>query len=129
MKTATIPTGKVGELIVKGPGLMTCYYRDETATNASLKDGWLYTGDMAQQDEDGFIFLVDRKRMLSSPEENLYPVQIENFIRTPRRGQRCCGHRPSHKRLGEIAGAIVELKEGATLTEEELNKFCEELPR
>lgn len=124
------PQGKVGELIVKGPGLMTCYYRDETATNASLKDGWLYTGDMAQQDEDGFIFLVDRKKdVIITGGENLYPVQIENFIRTHDAVKDVAVIGLPHKRLGEIAGAIVELKEGATLTEEELNKFCEELPR
>jgi long-chain acyl-CoA synthetase len=124
------PQGKVGELIVKGPGLMTCYYRDEAATNASLKDGWLYTGDMAQQDEDGFIFLVDRKKdVIITGGENLYPVQIENFIRTHDAVKDVAVIGLPHKRLGEIAGAIVELKEGATLTEEELNKFCEELPR
>lgn len=51
--------GKVGELCVKGPGIMTCYYRNEEATAETIRDGWLYTGDMARQDEDGFYFLVD----------------------------------------------------------------------
>ena len=60
---------------------MTCYYNDPEATAASLKDGWLYTGDMAMMDEDGFIFLVDRKKdVIVSGGENIYPVQIENFL-------------------------------------------------
>ena len=71
----------VGELIVKGPGVMTCYYKNEEATNECLKDGWLYTGDMAKYDEDGFIWLVDRKKdVIISGGENIYPVQIESFI-------------------------------------------------
>ena len=59
-----VPQGEVGELIVKGPGVMKCYYNDPKATEAVLKDGWLYTGDMGIMDEDGFIYLVDRKKML-----------------------------------------------------------------
>lgn len=55
--------GEVGELAVKGPGVMKCYYNDSKATEAILKDDWLYTGDMAKMDEDGFIYLVDRKKM------------------------------------------------------------------
>ena len=57
-----VKQGEVGELCVRGPGVMTCYYRDPKATAEVLRDGWLYTGDMAMQDEDGFIFLVDRKK-------------------------------------------------------------------
>ena len=80
---APVPKGQVGELIVKGPGVMVCYYRDPKATADVLKDGWLYTGDMAQEDEDGFIMLVDRKKdVIISGGENLYPVQIEDFLRT-----------------------------------------------
>lgn len=60
---------------------MTCYYNDEKATAETIKDGWLYTGDMAEMDEDGFIYLVDRKKdVIISGGENLYPVQIENFL-------------------------------------------------
>ena len=73
--------GEVGELCVQGPGVMTCYYHDPEATAEVLKDGWLHTGDMAKQDEDGFYFLVDRKKdVIISGGENLYPVQIEDFL-------------------------------------------------
>ncbi|MBQ9301073.1 MAG: acyl--CoA ligase, partial [Clostridia bacterium] len=82
-KGQTVERGQVGELCVKGPGVMTCYYNDPTATAATLKDGWLFTGDMAQEDEDGFIFLVDRKKdVIITGGENLYPVQIEDFLST-----------------------------------------------
>ena len=74
-----VKQGEVGELCVKGPGVMTCYYNDPKATAETLKNGWLYTGDMAMQDEDGFYFLVDRKKdVIVSGGENIYPVQIEN---------------------------------------------------
>ena len=61
---------------------MLCYYKNPEATDEVLKDGWLYTGDMARMDEDGFIYLVDRKKdVIISGGENLYPVQIEDFLR------------------------------------------------
>ena len=122
--------GEVGELAVKGPGVMTCYYHDEKATNEVLGDGWLFTGDMAQEDEDGFIFLVDRKKdVIISGGENLYPVQIEDFIRTNDKVHDVAVIGLQDKRLGEIAAAIIELKEGMTMTEEEMDEFCLKLPR
>ena len=125
-----VKQGDVGELIVKGDGVMTCYYHDEKATQEVLKDGWLYTGDMAMQDEDGFIMLVDRKKdVIISGGENLYPVQIEDFIRTNNKVHDVAVIGLADTRLGEIAAAIVELKEGETMTEEELNTFCLKLPR
>ena len=121
---------KVGELAVKGPGLMTCYYNDEKATAESLKDGWLMTGDMAKYDEDGFIYLVDRKKdVIISGGENIYPVQIEDFLRTNGKIKDVAVIGRPHKRLGEIPAAIIELKDGCTSTAEEMNAFCEELPR
>ncbi|MBE5879783.1 MAG: acyl--CoA ligase [Lachnospiraceae bacterium] len=126
----TVEKGQVGELAVKGPGVMTCYYRDEKATAEVLADGWLFTGDMAQEDEDGFIFLVDRKKdVVISGGENIYPVQIEDFIRSNIAVKDVAVIGIPDKRLGEVCAAIVEVKEGYTLTEEELNEFCHKLPR
>ncbi len=126
----TVERGQVGELAVKGPGVMTCYYRDEKATNEVLADGWLFTGDMAQEDEDGFIFLVDRKKdVVISGGENIYPVQIEDFIRSNIAVKDVAVIGIPDKRLGEVCAAIVEVKEGYSLTEEELNEFCHKLPR
>ncbi len=120
----------VGELILKGPGVMECYYNDPKATAETLKDGWLYTGDMARRDEDGFIYLVDRKKdVIISGGENIYPVQIENFLsKHPAIKDNAVIGLPD-KRLGEISAAIIECKPGMTLTEEEVMEFCKELPR
>ena len=120
----------VGELCVKGPGVMTCYYKNEEATNECLKDGWLYTGDMAKYDEDGFIWLVDRKKdVIISGGENIYPVQIESFIMKNRKVQDVAVIGTPDARLGEISTAIIQLKDGEEATEEEMNSFCLELPR
>ena len=120
----------VGELCVKGPGVMTCYYKNEEATNECLKDGWLYTGDMAKYDEDGFIWLVDRKKdVIISGGENIYPVQIESFIMKNRKVQDVAVIGIGDERLGEISCAIIQLKEGEECTEDEMNNFCLELPR
>ncbi|MBQ2042522.1 MAG: acyl--CoA ligase, partial [Firmicutes bacterium] len=76
-----VKQGEVGELCVKGPGVMKCYYNDPKATAETLRGEWLRTGDMAMEDEDGFIFLVDRKKdVIISGGENLYPVQIEDYL-------------------------------------------------
>ena len=125
-----VARGDVGELAVKGPGVMTCYYHDEKATNDVLKDGWLFTGDMAMQDEDGFIYLVDRKKdVIITGGENLYPVQIEDYLRANPKIKDTAVIGLPDARLGEIAAAIIELKDGETMTEEEVNEFCRELPR
>ena len=126
----TVERGSVGELCVKGPGVMTCYYHDEKATEEVLKDGWLFTGDMAQEDEDGFIFLVDRKKdVIISGGENIYPVQIEDFIRTHSGVHDVAVIGLPDKRLGEITCAIIEPKENIILTEDEINEMCHKLPR
>lgn len=125
-----VSRGDVGELIVKGPGIMRCYYNDPAATAATLKDGWLYTGDMAREDEDGFIYLVDRKKdVIITGGENLYPVQIEDFLRSMDAVKDVAVIGLPDARLGEIAAAIVEAKDGATLTEADVEDFCLALPR
>ncbi len=125
-----VTPGDVGELILQGPGLMTCYYKDRKATDEVLKDGWLYTGDMAREDEDGFIFLVDRKKdVIISGGENLYPVQIEDFLRKHDAIKDVAVIGLPHKRLGEIAAAIIELKQNHLITEIDLEEFCIKLPR
>ncbi len=126
----TVSRGEIGELCVKGPGVMTCYYRNEEATNECLKDGWLYTGDMAKEDEDGFIFLVDRKKdVIISGGENIYPVQIEDFLRQMDAIKDVAVIGMPDSRLGEISAAIIEVKEGYTLTEDEVNEFCLKIAR
>ena len=126
----SVKQGEVGELCVKGPGVMTCYYKNPQATAETLKDGWLYTGDMAMQDEDGFYFLVDRKKdVIVSGGENIYPVQIEDFMRKHDKIKDVAVIGLPDHRLGEKTAAIVEIKEGMTCTKEELETFCTLLPR
>jgi len=125
-----VKKGEVGELAVKGPGVMTAYYKDEKATNEVLRDGWLYTGDMAYEDQEGFIYLVDRKKdVIISGGENLYPVQIEDFLRKHDKINDVAVIGLPDARLGEIAAAIIQAKEEMELTEEEVMDFCMELPR
>jgi len=121
---------EIGELIVKGPGVMRCYYKNPEATAEILKGDWLYTGDMARVDADGFIYLVDRKKdVVISGGENLYPVQIEDFLRRCDKIKDAAVIGLPDARLGEIAAAIIEIKDGETCTEDEINDFCRDLPR
>ena len=125
-----VAPGEVGELLVKGNGVMQCYYKNPEASAEVLKDGWLYTGDMAREDEEGFIYLVDRKKdVVISGGENLYPVQIEDHIRAFHAIKDVAVIGLPDSRLGEIAVAIVELKEGVACTEAEINEFCKTMPR
>ena len=126
----TVKQGEVGELCVKGPGVMLEYYHNPEATAETLHDGWLYTGDMARQDEDGFYFLVDRKKdLIVSGGENIYPVEIENFLQEYPKVKDVAVIGLPDKRLGEITGAIVEPQPGSDCTVEELEKFCTQLAR
>lgn len=123
----------VGELIVRGPSLMLCYYKNPQATSETLHDGWLYTGDMARIDEDGFIYLVDRKKdVVISGGENIYPVQIENFMRSHEAIKDVAVIGIPDSRLGEIAAAVVELKDGfapSPAMKAAIDEFCIALPR
>ena len=96
-----VPQGGVGELCVKGPGVMVCYYHNPEATAEVLKDGWLRTGDMARQDEEGFIFLVDRKKdVIISGGENPVPRPDRGLPLRLSQGPRCGGHRPAGRTAG-----------------------------
>lgn len=125
-----VKPGDVGELALKGPGLMKEYYKNPQATAEIMKEpGWLLTGDMAEE-KGGFIYLVDRaKDVIITGGENLYPVQIEDFIRANPKVKDVAVIGLPDVRLGEIAAAIVSVKEGMTLDEREFNDFCLGLPR
>ena len=128
---APVAQGEVGELAVKGDGVMKCYYKNPSATKEILtEDGWLLTGDMAREDEDGFIYLVDRKKdVIITGGENLYPVQIEDFLRAFDKISDVAVIGLPHDRLGEIAAAIIQVKDGMDCTEAEIEEFCLALPR
>lgn len=125
-----VKPGEVGELALNGPGILKEYYKNPKATSEIMKEpGWLLTGDMAEERE-GFIYLVDRaKDVIITGGENLYPVQIEDFIRANPKVKDVAVIGLPDERLGEIAAAIVAVKDGETLTEQEFNDFCLALPR
>ncbi|NLF26945.1 MAG: acyl--CoA ligase [Clostridiales bacterium] len=125
-----VKQGGVGELCVRGAGVMTCYYKDPKATAEVLKDGWLFTGDMAMRDEDGFIFLVDRKKdVIITGGENIYPVQIEDFLSAHPSIKDVAVIGLPDARLGEVTCAIIQIAQGRTLAEDEVREYCRKLPR
>ena len=125
-----VEPGAVGELCLKGPGVMSCYYNDPKATAEVLRDGWLFTGDMAMEDGDGFIYLVDRKKdVIIMGGENIYPVQIEDFLSAHPAVKDVAVIGLPDARLGEISAAIIQLKPDHECTAEQINEFCMQLPR
>ncbi len=125
-----VTPGAPGELMVKGPGVMKEYYGNPAATAETLFDGWLATGDIARVDEDGFVWLVDRKKdIIITGGENIYPVEIENFLQSHPKIQDVAVIGLPSARLGETAAAVVKVKESKTLTQEEVLEFCQGLPK
>jgi acyl-CoA synthetase (AMP-forming)/AMP-acid ligase II len=125
-----VPRGHTGELMVKGPGVMKGYFKNPGATAATLFEGWLLTGDMARMDEDGFIWLVDRKKdIIITGGENIFPVEIEDFLARNDKIQDAAVIGVPDERLGEIAAAVIKVKPGRSVTAEEVYRFCEALPK
>jgi acyl-CoA synthetase (AMP-forming)/AMP-acid ligase II len=125
-----VPGGSVGEIIVKGMGVMKEYYKNPELTARTIVNGWLHTGDLARMDEDGFVFLVDRaKDLVISGGENVYPVEVEEVIQKYPKVRDVAVIGTSHERLGEIVTAVIDPADGG-LTEKEIMAYCEEhLPR
>lgn len=122
--------GEPGELIVRGNGVMKEYYKNPEVTATSLRGGWLHTGDIARQDEDGFIYLVDRKKdIIITGGENVFPVEVENQLHTHEAIRDVAAIGYPDERLGEIVAVVIDLKPGLGLTEEEVLIFSERLPR
>lgn len=126
-----VKQGDVGELIVKGNGVMREYFKNPKLTAQSIREGWLYTGDLAKMDDDGFIFLVDRKKdLVISGGENIFPIEIEEVIRQHPKVYDVAVIGTPDERLGEIVTAVIQTTTGNTVSTEEINAFCEKkLPR
>ena len=122
---------EVGELVVRGDGMMKEYYKNPQKTAETIKNGWLYTGDMARMDSEGFIYLVDRKKdVVITGGENIYPVEVEDVLQSHPQIYDVAVIGIPDERLGEIAVAVIDSQPGETLTKEEINLFCEQsLPR
>lgn len=117
--------GEVGEVVARGPNVMMGYWKRPEETATTLRKGWLRTGDMATVDEDGYIYLVDRKKdMIISGGENVYSTEVENVVyRHPAVREAAVIGVPDEN-WGEAVKAIVTLKDGADLSESELIEFC-----
>lgn len=126
-----VKQGDVGELIVKGNGVMREYYKNPELTAQSIRQGWLYTGDLAKMDDDGFIFLVDRKKdVVICGGENIFPIEVEEVIRQHPKVYDVAVIGTPDVRLGEIVTAVIQTTSGKSLSHEEMSAFCEEkLPR
>jgi len=121
----TLGSGRIGELLVRGEGVMKEYYQNPEKTAEVLRDGWLYTGDMANMDEDGFIYLVDRKKdVIITGGENIFPVEVEDAIHNLDDVNDVAVIGIPDQRLGEIAIAIVDRKSGASVSEQEIIQYC-----
>jgi long-chain acyl-CoA synthetase len=124
----TMPRGEVGELMMRGPIVMQGYYRNEEATREAIEpDGWLHTGDLATMDEDGAIFIVDRKKdMINTGGFKVFPAEIERVIAAhPCVAMVAVGGEPDELK-GEIAKAYVVLKPGAEADAEGILALCRE---
>lgn len=125
-----LPPETPGELIVKGPGVMEGYYKNAQATEQSLCDGWLRTGDIVKQDTDGFLWLIDRRKdVIITGGENIFPVEIENFLMTHDDIFDAAVIGVPDERLGEIVAAVIAPKPDRALTEADITAFCRALPR
>ncbi|MDD5312580.1 MAG: AMP-binding protein [Dehalococcoidia bacterium] len=126
-KGNNLPCGQIGELLVKGDGVMKEYYKNPEKTAETIRKGWLYTGDMATMDEEGFIYLVDRKKdVIITGGENIYPVEVEDALHNYDKIYDVAVIGIPDERLGEIALAVVDPKPGIQITEEEILEFCKQ---
>jgi len=129
-----VPQGEVGEIIIRGNGVMREYYKNPEKTAETIKNGWLYTGDLAKMDEDGFYYIVDRKKdLIICGGENVYPYEVEKVIQTHSVVHDVAVIGLPDDRLGEIVAAVIKLKPNvpeSVETESRLSKFFEQnLPR
>lgn len=120
-----VPLGEVGEICVKGPQVMKGYLRAPEETARSIQNGWLYTGDLGRFDEEGYLYIVDRKKdMIIRGGENIYPIEVEEVLyQMPQILEAAVVGAP-HDVYGEVPKAIVVLKEGQQLTEQEVLEYC-----
>jgi len=122
-----VPRGTVGEIIVRGPNIMVGYWNKPEETAKALRDGWLFTGDGAYMDEQGYLFIVDRlKDMIVSGGENVYSAEVENIIARHPAVLMCAVIGVPHEQWGEAVHAIVVRKPGAQVSDEELRGYCRE---
>ncbi|MCL2338252.1 MAG: acyl--CoA ligase [Firmicutes bacterium] len=120
-----VPVGQVGELVLKGPRVMQGYFHNPDLTAQTVKDGWLYTGDLVKVDADGFFYIADRKKdLIIRGGENIFPAEIEALLYSHPKIADVAVMGYPHERLVEIAMAVIELHPGNTMTHEEVLDYC-----
>jgi long-chain acyl-CoA synthetase len=120
-----LPRDTIGELIVRGGNVMKGYYKDEAATAAVLKDGWLYTGDLGRMDEEGYIFLTGiKKRMIITSGFNVYPREVETILEMHPAVKECRVVGKQDLMRGELVKAQVVLREGFHPDEKDIIRHC-----
>jgi long-chain acyl-CoA synthetase len=122
-----VPTGEVGEIVIRGHNVMKGYWERPDATEDAIRGGWFHSGDMARVDDDGYFFIVDRKKdLIIRGGYNVYPREIEEVLYEHPAVREAAVLGLPHDEYGEEVGAAVVLKEGESATAEELREFCKE---
>jgi acyl-CoA synthetase (AMP-forming)/AMP-acid ligase II len=120
--------GKIGEIVVRSPGMMLGYWNKPEASEHALRGGWMHTGDAGYLDEDGYLYIVDRlKDMIITGAENVYSAEVENALASHPTVAACAVLRVPDEKWGEAVHAVVVLKEGARASDEELRSHCRTL--
>src|SRR3972149_5347140 len=122
---AELQTGEIGEIAIRGPQIMKGYWKNEKETDMVLKNGWLFTGDIGRMDEDGFFYIVDRKKeMIISGGYNIYPREIEELLNKHPKVKESAVIGIPYKSIGDIPKAFIVLKDGESATEDEIISYC-----
>jgi len=126
-KGVDVPDGETGEIIIAGPTVMKGYYKKPEATAATIRNGWLYTGDLGRFDEEGYLFIVGRvKDMIIRGGMNIYPQEVENVISRIPGVEECCVVGIEEPRWGQEVLALIKTTDGTSLSEEEIIRTCRE---
>ncbi|MDY7223643.1 AMP-binding protein [Halalkalibacterium halodurans] len=121
----SLPSGEIGEVVVRGPQVMKGYWNRPEETNATLQNGWLYTGDMGYKDEEGYFYIVDRKKdMIIAGGFNIYPREVEEVLYAHAKVQEAVVIGVPDEYRGETVKAFIVVKEGESVSEKELNDYC-----
>jgi acyl-CoA synthetase (AMP-forming)/AMP-acid ligase II len=120
-----LPPGETGEIVVNGPHVATGYHTNKEETEAAFRDGWFHTGDMGKLDEDGFLYMMDRKKdMIKTGGENVYSREVEEVLLRHPAVEEAAVIGVPHERWGEAIKAIIVVKKGVKIKEQELIEFC-----
>jgi long-chain acyl-CoA synthetase len=124
--TGDVPAGETGELLVRGPQVMKGYWKNPHETARTLQDGWLFTGDIARMDKDGYFYIVDRKKdMVISGGHNIYPREIDEVLYSHPKVKEACAIGIPHPTRGEQIKVFVVAADGESVSTKELMAYCQ----